>query len=112
MKKIIRMESFVLLVVSLYLYFFIFKYSWIIFLILLLFPDLSMFGYIFNNKLGAYTYNSIHNILLPSILFIIGVYFNNHILVMLGLILFAHIFMDRSLGYGLKYTDEFKHTHI
>jgi hypothetical protein len=29
-----------------------------------------------------------------------------------GLILFGHSSMDRVLGYGLKYSDSFQHTHL
>lgn len=29
-----------------------------------------------------------------------------------GVILFAHASMDRIFGYGLKYADDFKHTHL
>jgi hypothetical protein len=29
-----------------------------------------------------------------------------------AIILFAHISMDRALGYGLKYEDSFHHTHL
>ena len=29
-----------------------------------------------------------------------------------GIILFTHSNMDRILGYGLKYPDDFKHTHL
>ncbi|TAG51385.1 MAG: DUF4260 family protein, partial [Runella slithyformis] len=30
----------------------------------------------------------------------------------IGIILFAHSAMDRIAGYGLKYEDAFKHTHL
>ncbi|MEO6206023.1 MAG: DUF4260 family protein, partial [Mycobacteriales bacterium] len=30
----------------------------------------------------------------------------------LALLWFAHIGMDRGLGYGLKYATDFKHTHL
>jgi hypothetical protein len=30
----------------------------------------------------------------------------------LALVWFAHIGMDRALGYGLKYDDAFTHTHL
>jgi hypothetical protein len=30
----------------------------------------------------------------------------------IGLIMYAHSSMDRMLGYGLKYADDFKHTHL
>jgi hypothetical protein len=29
-----------------------------------------------------------------------------------GLVLFGHSAMDRAVGYGLKYEDDFKHTHL
>ena len=29
-----------------------------------------------------------------------------------GIILFGHASMDRIFGYGLKFSDNFKHTHL
>ena len=109
MRLFLRVET---LFLSLYIYFYIFEFSLMYFFLLFFVPDVSMFGYLFNTKVGAYSYNSIHNLVLPVVMFIIGSYFNIGLVKMLSLILFSHIFMDRILGYGLKYNGSFKHTHL
>lgn len=38
--------------------------------------------------------------------------FHNNIALFTGILLFAHSCFDRVLGYGLKFTDDFKHTHL
>lgn len=112
MKTLLRIENAALFMLALYLYFIHYNFSWVLFLLLLLAPDISMIGYLFGSKAGAFVYNSIHHFALPSILFILSDVFHNETLTLLSLILFAHIFMDRAVGYGLKYTDRFKHTHL
>ncbi|MGX7129615.1 DUF4260 domain-containing protein [Enterococcus wangshanyuanii] len=112
MKLILKLESISLFLIALFFYFSIFKFSWISLLIFLFVPDLSMIGYLFGNQLGAYVYNLVHHLLLPTILLALGLSFDSSFLLMSSLILFIHIFMDRSLGYGLKYLDSFHHTHL
>ncbi|KRM67649.1 hypothetical protein FD06_GL000801 [Apilactobacillus ozensis DSM 23829 = JCM 17196] len=93
------------------MYFYEFKFSLIWLIILILIPDISAVGYLFNNKLGAYTYNLMHSLVLPTMFLIITIFLHYHVNTFL-IIWFIHIFMDRSLGYGLKYNDNFQHTHI
>ena len=112
MKILIKLEYATLLMLSLYLYIFVFKFSIWLLIILLFVPDLSMVGYLFGNSIGAIFYNVIHSLILPSILLLAGFYFKSNFLISLSLILFIHIFMDRTIGYGLKHMDEFKHTHL
>lgn len=42
----------------------------------------------------------------------LGAAVNNPALQLAGLILLGHSSLDRVLGYGLKYADSFKHTHL
>jgi hypothetical protein len=37
---------------------------------------------------------------------------NHHLLSVIGVILFGHSAMDRIFGYGLKFDDDFKNTHL
>jgi hypothetical protein len=46
------------------------------------------------------------------VIFVIGVMLANQPLQLTGLILFGHSSMDRVLGYGMKYSDSFQHTHL
>ncbi|MCH4168526.1 MAG: DUF4260 domain-containing protein [Streptococcaceae bacterium] len=112
MKIWLKIENICLLLLILLVYFKIYQFSWLILIIFLFVPDLSMIGYLINPKYGALIYNLIHNLSLSALLFAIGLLSNQQIFIMIGLILFAHIFLDRALGYGLKYPDSFKHTHL
>jgi hypothetical protein len=86
-------------------------FSWLAFGLFLLAPDLAMAGYLVNKQVGATVYNAIHTHGLPLIVGVGGLFFDVPLLVQAGLIWLAHIAMDRTLGYGLKYGDDFKHTH-
>lgn len=86
--------------------------SAVYYLVFLLAFDISMVGYLAGLKAGAISYNLGHSLLLPSVLTI--AYFMNENNFLLGLIClwFAHIGMDRALGYGLKHSSGFKDTHL
>ncbi|MFN1217706.1 DUF4260 domain-containing protein [Chryseobacterium kwangjuense] len=86
--------------------------SWWWFAGLFLAPDLSMLGYLINNKTGAFFYNLFHHLGLAIIIFLIGTFLTLPYIQMIGAILFAHSSFDRLLGYGLKYPDSFQNTHL
>lgn len=110
-KVILHIEGLAVLVLSTYFYFNL-GYSWILFLILLLAPDISMLGYLRDNKFGAILYNLFHTYFLPIGIIICGILMHNDVLLMLSLIWVAHIGMDRMFGYGLKYPTHFKDSHL
>lgn len=83
-----------------------------LFALLLFAPDLSMVGYLKNPQVGATVYNAIHTFVTAGILLGIGWSLEIDQLLQLGLILAAHIGIDRTLGYGLKYATAFKETHL
>ncbi|MES2796749.1 MAG: DUF4260 domain-containing protein [Bacteroidota bacterium] len=87
-------------------------FSWWVFPALILLPDLSMVGYLISPAWGAISYNFIHHKALGIALFLWGIYINDTTLKASGLILYAHSSMDRIFGYGLKYSDNFKNTHL
>jgi hypothetical protein len=87
-------------------------YAWWVFPACLLLPDISMLAYLFNPAVGARVYNLFHHKLTGVIIFFIGVWLEHPLLSLAGVILFAHAAMDRIFGYGLKYPDDFKHTHL
>lgn len=92
-------------------YFYLGYSGWIL-LLLILAPDLAMLGYLANKQIGATAYNIVHSTTLPIILLALGWLAGIPYLIPAGLILLAHIGMDRTVGYGLKYADDFKHTHL
>ncbi len=71
-----------------------------------------MVGYIVDERIGAIIYNIGHSFILPAVLLTIALLANMAFLLPIAMIWLAHIFMDRALGYGLKYTTGFKETHI
>ena len=111
MKTIIKLEELGLFILGIYL-FDLLSFEWWWFLILILAPDLSMLGYIFGNKSGAFFYNIFHHRGVAVLLYILGSYFKIELLQLIGIILFSHAAMDRFFGYGLKYKKGFKYTHL
>lgn len=87
-------------------------YAWWVFPVLILLPDLSMIGYLINPKIGSWLYNFFHHKLVAIAIFTLGFWLNNSLLALLGVILFGHSAMDRIFGYGLKFNDNFKNTHL
>ncbi|HYH12359.1 MAG TPA: DUF4260 domain-containing protein [Thermomicrobiales bacterium] len=86
--------------------------SWWLFALLIFAPDLSMLGYLAGSRIGAMTYNLLHT-LTPAVTFAaLGVLLDHHWIAAVGLIWLAHIGFDRLLGYGLKYPEGFKATHL
>ncbi len=75
-------------------------------------PDIGMLGYLVNTKVGAVIYNLFHHKGIALALAMIGYFMHNDILTAIGILLFAHSSFDRMLGYGLKYDDSFKNTHL
>lgn len=108
---LLRLEGLVVLVGSIALY----AHQggdWLPFVVLLLTPDLSMVGYTVNARVGALAYNAAHTYALPALLMALALAAGLPLLVQLALIWFAHIGMDRTVGYGLKYPTDFKDTHL
>lgn len=88
------------------------NFAWWWFPALLLLPDIGMIGYIINPKIGAFTYNLLHHRFVASLIGFYALTYGNDYWKLIVIILFAHISLDRALGYGLKYNDSFQHTHL
>jgi hypothetical protein len=86
--------------------------SWWMFAALWLLPDLSMLGYLGGSKLGARVYNAIHSYVTPATLAVAALLLGSPALLPYALIWMNHIGVDRLLGYGLKYPEGFKFTHL
>ena len=86
--------------------------SWIVFALLFLVPDLSMLGYLAGSRIGAAVYNAFHVYPLPALLAAFGLLGGSPLTIGVALVWFAHIGMDRTVGYGLKYPTGFKDTHL
>lgn len=111
MKTVIKLEEVGLFILGIYL-FSLLDYQWWWFLVLILAPDFSMLGYAFNNKTGAFMYNIFHHRGIAILIYLTGCYLKLESLQLVGVILFSHSAMDRMFGYGLKYEQGFKYTHL
>ncbi len=110
-RTMLRTEGLAVLVAATALYF-LTGGAWWLFAVLLFVPDLSFLGYTAGNRIGAAVYNAAHTYIVPLLLGLAGVGLGNDLLQHIALIHFAHIGLDRALGYGLKYETGFKHTHL
>ncbi len=88
------------------------SYSWWWMLVLFLVPDLGMLGYVFGTEVGAIIYNVVHHRGVSITLYILGSVLGNEIILLIAIVLFSHSSLDRVFDYGLKYGDDFKHTHL
>ncbi len=110
-RTVLRAEGLVVLAAATALYF-ISGGAWWLFAVLLFAPDLSFLGYAAGNRVGAAIYNAAHTYIVPLLLGLVGVILGSELVQHIALIHFAHIGLDRALGYGLKYETGFKHTHL
>jgi len=86
--------------------------NWLLFLLLILGPDVSMLGYLAGTRVGAAVYNLVHTYALPIVLGGFGFLATHALAVHVALIWLAHIGIDRMLGFGLKYPTGFKDNHL
>ena len=86
--------------------------GWLLFALLLLAPDVGMLGYAAGPRVGAFTYNAVHATVGPAALAVVGILADSSVALSVALVWFAHIGMDRALGYGLKHTSDFRDTHL
>lgn len=119
MKTLLRLEEFAqLLFVILVLV--MKSVAWWMYLVLFIGPDIGMLGYLVNTRAGAFCYNLTHHKGIGILLMFIGLLAEvanmltnvQSAFFLAGLIIYGHSSMDRMLGYGLKFGDHFKHTHL
>lgn len=86
--------------------------GWGFFALCLLLPDLAMLGYLRGPRPGALCYNIAHSYAGPVLLTAAAGVADWSPGTGLAMIWGIHIALDRAIGYGLKYDDAFKHTHL
>ncbi len=111
MRSLLKIEEVFLFILSIYLFTQL-DYAWWWFPTLILLPDIGMLGYLINTKIGAIIYNIVHHRAASIIVYVVGSIIFSPITQLIGIIMFAHTAMDRVFDYGLKYSDNFKHTHL
>jgi hypothetical protein len=87
-------------------------YSILLLVVLFLAPDLAFAGLAAGPRLGAISYDAAHTYVGPILLASVALIVEWSAGVQLGLIWLAHIGIDRALGYGLRYPDAFRDTHL
>ena len=103
---LLRVEGGVLLALGVLLYW-LNGGGWVLFGLLLFAPGLSALGYLAGPRVGAAAYNLFHTYAVPAPLAAYGLLGGSPAAVSVALVWFAHIAMDRLVGYGLKYPTEF-----
>jgi hypothetical protein len=87
-------------------------FAWWWYWALFLAPDISMIGYLVNTRVGAALYNIAHHKGIAVVCYILGWMLASPVWQFTGLLLLGHSAFDRVFGYGLKYPDNFKNTHL
>jgi hypothetical protein len=86
--------------------------NWLLFILLLLVPDLAILGYLRGARLGTVCYNLLHTLVGPFAIIAYAYLTRSLWLLPYALIWTAHIGLDRMLGFGLKYPTRFRDTHL
>ncbi len=108
---LLRVEEVALFAVAVALYWQM-HFSWVLFAVLFLVPDLFMVGFLASPRVGAAIYNFGHWLVWPLLAFAVGYGTGRRVWMAAGIIWLAHIALDRMLGFGLKYPTAFKDTHL
>jgi hypothetical protein len=111
MKTLLKLEEVALALLGLYAYSRL-DAGWLLFILLLFAPDLSMLGYLAGPKAGSFSYNLVHHKAVAVTIYLLGMWLASPDLQIAGVILFTHSSLDRILGYGLKHPDSFQNTHL
>lgn len=111
-RLLLHSEGFFVFALALFIYWNL-GASWWLFAALLLVPDLAFIAYAAaGNTVGAIVYNAAHTYIAPIILGVIAFNADWQLGMSIATIWLAHIGMDRTVGYGLKYASSFHDTHI
>ncbi|MEP7204890.1 MAG: DUF4260 domain-containing protein [Candidatus Saccharibacteria bacterium] len=112
LKRIVSLEYLVVAILIALFYIVVGEFAWYWLPVLFLVFDISAVGYLINAKFGAFLYNVGHSLIGPSLLAIIYIGTTNQFILFVTLVWLFHIFVDRALGYGLKHSTSFNHTHL
>ncbi len=112
LKRIISLEYLTVAVLVALFYIVVGGFPWYWLVIFFFVFDLSAVGYFINPKVGAIVYNIGHSLIGPGLLAMVYIGTTNDAILFVTLVWLFHIFVDRALGYGLKHTTSFHHTHL
>ena len=112
MKTIVSIEYLFATVLTALFFVVIGEFQWYWLIVLFLVFDISAIGYVINNRIGAFTYNLGHSLIGPVVAMGYFAMTSNELALFISLLWLFHIFVDRTLGFGLKHTTSFHHTHL
>ncbi|MCP9291802.1 DUF4260 domain-containing protein [Gracilimonas sediminicola] len=112
LKLLLNLEELALFIGSVILFGFVTSYSWWTFALLFFLPDISFAAYLINTNIGSWIYNFFHHKGLMIVLVLAGYFAEIGWLIAIGIVFLSHAAFDRIFGYGLKFPDDFKHTHL
>lgn len=112
LKRIVSLEYLFAAVLVIVFYIVVGGFAWYWLIILFIVFDISAIGYLFNPKIGAIGYNTVHSLIGPVLFMIIYIATTNQVILFVTLLWLYHIFVDRALGFGLKHSSSFNHTHL
>ena len=112
MKRIVSTEYLVAAILVAVFYVSVANFAWYWLPVLFIVVDLSAVGYFINNRVGALLYNIGHSLIGPALLVAAYISTSDQVVLFISLVWLFHIFVDRALGYGLKHTTSFEHTHL
>ena len=111
---LLRLEGLLVLAAAVSVYAMLLHGRWWIFAVFFLAPDLVLLGYAVPGRpaFAAALYNAAHTYVLPLLLAMGAWKAHWRTGELSALIWTAHIAFDRLLGFGLKYPQSFKETHL
>ncbi|MDR9415523.1 MAG: DUF4260 domain-containing protein [Gracilimonas sp.] len=112
LKLLLNLEELAIFIVSVILFGFVTSYSWWIFALLFFLPDISFAAYLINTQVGSWIYNILHHKGMMIALILAGYFVEIEWMLAIGIVFLGHAAFDRVFGYGLKFPDDFKHTHL
>ena len=110
---LLRLEALLVLLIALICYAGLHG-SWLLFVALLLVPDVSLLGYLVegNGRFAATFYNALHCYAVPLTVALIAWRSHSVLCERIAVIWVAHIALDRFIGFGLKYAQAANPTHM
>lgn len=112
LKVLLLLEELALFIGSVLLFGLVTSYNWWIFALLFFLPDVSFAAYLINTKIGSWIYNLLHHKGIMIVLILTGYFAEIEWILAVGIVFLGHAAFDRVFGFGLKFPNDFKHTHL
>ena len=111
MKALLQLEEIASFLFSIYL-FSTLSFSWWLYPLLFILPDLALLGLVVGRQVGMASYNLVHHKGIALGLFVAGTILGYPQAALAGTILLGHTSLDRVMGYGLMGGASFSHAQL